>query len=102
MPTYSYKCNKCNKTYKIFQKMTDDPIESCSDIDRSNCEGILTRLISGGSGMIFKGSGFYLTDYVKDKQKNKKQVSKREKKKSNLSNKKKEESRKNEQSNNSK
>ena len=58
MPTYNYKCNDCEYEFSEFQKMSDSPIEDCS-----HCEGEVRRIISGGSGMIFKGTGFYLTDY---------------------------------------
>ena len=59
MPTYDYFCKKCDKTYEYFQSMSEDPIEECSI-----CNGKLRRLVSGGTGLIFKGSGFYLTDYA--------------------------------------
>ncbi len=58
MPTYEYKCLSCGKLFEYFQKITDDPINECED-----CGGQLKRLISGGAGPIFKGSGFYQTDY---------------------------------------
>ncbi|RJP72683.1 MAG: zinc ribbon domain-containing protein [Ignavibacteriales bacterium] len=58
MPNYDYKCTKCKKTFEIFQKMTDEPIEKCPE-----CNGKLKRLIGAGAGPIFKGSGFYQTDY---------------------------------------
>ncbi len=57
MPTYEYKCNKCEEIFEIFQKITDPPLEECPV-----CGGELTKLISGGIGVIFKGSGFYSTD----------------------------------------
>jgi len=62
MPTYDYFCKKCDKTYEFFQSMSDSPIEKCS-----KCNSKLRRLVSGGTGLIFKGSGFYLTDYTKNK-----------------------------------
>ena len=58
MPTYEYKCLKCNYLFEQFQKITDDPVTECP-----NCKGKVKRLISGGAGPIFKGSGFYQTDY---------------------------------------
>ena len=58
MPTYEYKCNNCGKIFEVFQKITDEPLTTCPE-----CNGKLTRLISGGIGIIFKGSGFYTTDY---------------------------------------
>ena len=61
MPTYSYECQSCKNRLNIFQKMNDSPLENC---DSCGGEKTLRRLISGGSGMVFKGSGFYLTDYT--------------------------------------
>jgi putative FmdB family regulatory protein len=60
MPTYEYECNKCKIHFDVFQKMTDEPLEKCPE-----CKGKVHRLISSGSGIIFKGSGFYETDYKK-------------------------------------
>jgi putative FmdB family regulatory protein len=60
MPTYEYKCLNCDFHFEEFQSMNDDPIEKCP-----KCGGKVQRLISAGAGMIFKGSGFYLTDYKK-------------------------------------
>ncbi|HEB29915.1 MAG TPA: zinc ribbon domain-containing protein [Spirochaetes bacterium] len=57
MPTYEYKCNKCEELFEIFQRITASPLKECSV-----CGGELRRLISGGAGIIFKGSGFYSTD----------------------------------------
>ena len=58
MPTYEYKCSQCEELFEFFQKMSDEPIKTCPV-----CNGELNRLISGGMGVIFKGSGFYTTDY---------------------------------------
>ena len=58
VPTYEYKCSQCEELFEFFQKMTDEPMKSCPV-----CGGELNRLISGGMGVIFKGSGFYTTDY---------------------------------------
>ena len=60
MPTYEYECVKCHNTFEEFQKITDKPLTSCP-----KCKGKLRRLITGGAGIIFKGSGFYVTDYKK-------------------------------------
>ena len=60
MPTYEYECDKCNKRFDLFQSMKDDPIKKCP-----KCGGKVHRLIGGGSGIIFKGTGFYETDYKK-------------------------------------
>jgi putative FmdB family regulatory protein len=61
MPTYEYQCQKCNKRYEVFQSITEKPIAKCKF-----CNGKVKRLIGTGSGIIFKGSGFYATDYRKD------------------------------------
>ena len=58
MPTYNYYCSDCDTHFSYFQKMSESPISSCE-----NCGGKVKRLITGGTGLIFKGSGFYLTDY---------------------------------------
>lgn len=57
MPTYEYECKFCKKTFEVFQSMSDAPIRVCP-----NCGKEVRRLIRGGSGIIFKGSGFYITD----------------------------------------
>ena len=67
MPTYDYKCNECDHSYEYFQNMSDAPLKNCPE-----CNGVVRRLVSGGSGLIFKGSGFYLTDYVKENKSKKK------------------------------
>ncbi|HBF34939.1 TPA: FmdB family transcriptional regulator [Candidatus Sumerlaeota bacterium] len=62
MPTYEYQCKKCGKVFEHFQSMTEDPLTYCII---GECHGKVERLISAGSGLIFKGSGFYETDYKK-------------------------------------
>lgn len=62
MPTYDYECSKCGHRFEKFQKMTDEPLSSCP-----KCKGKVHRLIGGGGGIIFKGSGFYQTDYKNKK-----------------------------------
>ena len=57
MPTYEYECEKCG-IFEKFQSMTEDPIKKCP-----TCNGPVRRLIGAGAGVIFKGSGFYITDY---------------------------------------
>ena len=64
MPTYEYECNKCGHKFELFQSMTADPVSACS-----KCDGEVRRLIGFGSGIIFKGSGFYETDYKKKERK---------------------------------
>ena len=58
MPTYEYKCTECEEIFEFFQRITEEPLKTCPV-----CGGELNRLISGGMGVIFKGSGFYTTDY---------------------------------------
>ncbi len=58
MPTYEYECEKCAKRFEKFQNMTDKPITNCP-----TCGGRVQRLIGLGGGIIFKGAGFYQTDY---------------------------------------
>ncbi len=58
MPTYQYKCPECGYEFEEFQKMVDSPIETCP-----KCKGNTHRLVSGGAGFLFKGSGFYITDH---------------------------------------
>ena len=60
MPTYEYECQKCGHAFEAFQQMSAQPLKSCPE-----CKGKLRRLISSGAGFIFKGSGFYATDYRK-------------------------------------
>jgi putative FmdB family regulatory protein len=60
MPTYEYECRECSYTFEAFQSINDDPLEKCP-----LCGGKVRRLIGGGSGIIFKGSGFYITDSKK-------------------------------------
>jgi putative FmdB family regulatory protein len=57
MPTYEYKCTKCGHTFEAVQHMTDKPLSRCPE-----CKGAVRRIIGGGMGVIFKGSGFYSTD----------------------------------------
>lgn len=58
MPTYEYECQKCAHRFEVFQKITEKPLENCPQ-----CQGSIKRLISAGAGIIFKGPGFYATDY---------------------------------------
>lgn len=58
MPTYEYKCLSCSYKFEKFQSMMDEPLSVCPE-----CNGDIKRLIGAGSGPIFKGSGFYHTDY---------------------------------------
>ena len=58
MPTYEYECEKCGHTFERFQSIKDEPVKKCPE-----CGAPVRRLISAGAGIIFKGSGFYATDY---------------------------------------
>ena len=58
MPTYEYECLDCGVDFEAFQKMSDSVLEECPQ-----CKGKVRRMISSGAGLIFKGSGFYATDY---------------------------------------
>jgi len=60
MPTYEYECKKCSHRFEVFQSMSDEPIKKCPE-----CGKQVRRLVSGGVGVIFKGSGFYVTDKEK-------------------------------------
>src|SRR3954466_9487829 len=66
MPTYDYSCQKCGKTFEAFQSMRDEPFKECpKDLCRMRKwgHGKVKRLLGTGAGLIFKGSGFYSTDY---------------------------------------
>lgn len=58
MPTYEYQCKKCRKKFEKMQRFSEPPVKTCPA-----CKGKVERLIGGGSGLIFKGTGFYITDY---------------------------------------
>ena len=60
MPTYEYRCPE-GHTFDLFQKISEKPRAKCP-----TCGRLATRQISGGAGLVFKGSGFYITDYGKD------------------------------------
>ena len=66
MPTYEYECTTCKKTFEAFQSMKDDAYKTCP---KEKCrmktwgKGKVKRLLGAGAGLIFKGSGFYITDY---------------------------------------
>lgn len=71
MPTYEYKCNKCGHEFEIFQSIKDSPLKKCPECGKNS----LKKLISGGAGLIFKGSGFYLTDYKSKPKEHKSEIS---------------------------
>ena len=62
MPTYEYFCTSCGFEFEEFQSIASEPISVCP-----KCNAHVQRKISGGSGLIFKGSGFYITDYKNSK-----------------------------------
>lgn len=61
MPTYEYRCPACKHEFEKLQKMSDEPGAPCPE-----CGAAAERLLSGGAGLLFKGSGFYITDYRSD------------------------------------
>lgn len=61
MPTYEYACPKCGHQFEQFQSMRDEPLKKCPQCKKTG----LKRLVGSGAGLIFKGSGFYITDYKK-------------------------------------
>lgn len=72
MPTYEYECEKCDHGFEVFQSMTDKPLRVCPE---QRCgmkkwgKGRVKKVIGAGAGLIFKGSGFYTTDYRSEKYK---------------------------------
>ena len=66
MPTYEYICEKCDQRFDLFQSIKDQPISNCPQ-DKCGLKkwgkGKVRRAIGAGAGLIFKGSGFYITDY---------------------------------------
>ena len=62
MPTYDYSCDACNHAFEVFESITAEPQKKCPKCKKSK----LRRLFGGGAGLIFKGSGFYQTDYRSD------------------------------------
>jgi len=78
MPTYDYICNECGERFENYQTMSSRPLAKRPNREEKNCN--VTRIISGGSGLIFKGSGFYLTDYKDDRSKADKKVKETKKK----------------------
>jgi putative FmdB family regulatory protein len=61
MPTYEYRCPSCGNEFEKFQRMSDEPVAECP-----SCGAGAERRLSGGAGLLFKGSGFYITDYRSD------------------------------------
>ncbi|MDQ1272556.1 MAG: hypothetical protein QG591_1186 [Planctomycetota bacterium] len=67
MPTYDYKCNACDHSFELFQHISEKPIKKCPACGKLKAE----RAIGAGSAVIFKGSGFYQTDYRSEEYKSK-------------------------------
>jgi putative FmdB family regulatory protein len=63
MPTYEYECEKCGLLFEEYQSISEQPLTKCK---KPTCDGHVKRLISAGAGFLFKGNGFYGTDYRSD------------------------------------
>ena len=63
MPTYDYRCTACSHELEMMQKMTEDPLKICPNCHKES----LKRGPGGGIGLSFKGTGFYITDYAREK-----------------------------------
>lgn len=75
MPNYDYECLGCGDRFEVFQSMAEEPLKSCP-----KCGQSVKRLIGGGGGILFKGSGFYQTDYKKPAKKTESSTSKNDSK----------------------
>lgn len=71
MPTYEYRCGVCGLTFEEFQPIFAEPIRECP-----RCKGSVKRLLGPGAGFLFKGSGFYTTDYRSESYKQREQEEK--------------------------
>jgi len=65
MPTYDYRCRKCEHEWELFQSIKADPVKKCPACGKASAQ----RVIGAGAGVIFRGSGFYQTDYRSDRYK---------------------------------
>ena len=72
MPTYDYKCSACRYEWELYQSMKDNPVKSCPKCKKRKAK----RLLGLGAGIIFKGTGFYETDYKNKSESTKKKDSK--------------------------
>jgi putative FmdB family regulatory protein len=70
MPTYEYRCTKCGLKFEIYQPISEKPLKQCPE-----CKGKVERLIGSGAGILFKGTGFYETDYKRKTEGSKKEES---------------------------
>ena len=68
MPTYDYECKKCGHQFEVVQSIKDDALKTCpkGECPEGTGRGRVQRLIGTGGGLLFKGSGFYITDYRSD------------------------------------
>ena len=62
MPTYDYECDACGHTWELFQRISEDPVKACPECKKKKAR----RLFGTGAAIMFKGSGFYETDYRSD------------------------------------
>jgi putative FmdB family regulatory protein len=72
MPTYEYLCEKCGHEFEAFQSISAKPLKTCPEelcTQKKWGRGRVKKKISGGAGLLFKGSGFYITDYRSQKYK---------------------------------
>lgn len=76
MPTYEYRCDNCSHEFEEFQYIKEEPLKKCPSCGKNR----LRRLISGGAAIVFKGSGFYETDYKRNAAKTPKNEAKAESK----------------------
>ncbi|MGB1397704.1 MAG: FmdB family zinc ribbon protein [Planctomycetota bacterium] len=76
MPTYDYVCDQCEHAFEAFQRIDEDVLTDCPECGKS----ALRRLFGAGSGLLFKGSGFYETDYRSDNYKKRQKEDKPESK----------------------
>lgn len=71
MPTYDYRCKTCGGRFEVFQSIKDDALTTCpgsscvSEVAEQRGTGEISRIVTGGAGIVFKGDGFYLTDYAR-------------------------------------
>ena len=72
MPTYDYRCNGCGHEFEVFQSISADELRKCPECGKLK----LRRLMGGGAAIVFKGSGFYQTDYRSDSYKKSAQADK--------------------------
>ena len=64
MPIYEYECEQCKERVELIQRLSDPPLEVCS-----SCGGKVHKMVSSPAGLVFKGSGWYVTDYAKKNEK---------------------------------